>query len=368
MSDNANTAALSAAGVSIWLDDLSRDRVKDGGLQQLIDQYDVVGVTTNPTIFATAIADSPSYNDQIKSLAGSDVDTVVTELTTTDVSDAAALFADINARTNGQDGRVSIEVDPRMAADEEATVAQAADLYRKIGRDNILIKIPATPEGLKAIRRTIAAGISVNVTLIFSNQRYAEVIEAYLSGLEDAAAAGIDLSTIHSVASVFVSRIDSEVDKRLDAIGTDETSELKGTVALANTRLAHKLAAEAFASDRFTALAAKGANVQRPLWASTGVKDPALPDTTYVTELVTRGVVNTMPEKTLQAVADHGQVHGDTVVGAYDEAERTLERAKQVGIDLDDVFAVLEREGVEKFEKSWGELLQTVQGELDRLT
>lgn len=364
---NPRTAALSTAGVSIWLDDLSRERLTSGNLADLIENLSVVGVTTNPTIFATAMSDGAAYNEQLRQVADQGVEAAIRELTTTDVRNACDLFAKIYNDTQGYDGRVSIEVDPRLAMDTDTTVEQAAELHEIVGRDNVLIKIPATRPGLDAIRRTIAAGISVNVTLIFSLERYLEVMEAYLSGLEEAAAAGKDLSAIHSVASVFVSRIDAEVDKRLDAIGTDEAKALKGKLALANTRLAYQAYEEAFGSDRFLALEAKGANRQRPLWASTGVKDPSLPDTLYVTDLVAPGVVNTMPEKTLQAVADHGEVRGDTVTGEYARAASTVEAVKAVGVDLDDVFEQLEREAVEKFEKSWGELIDSVQDEIDKL-
>ncbi|MGA4508583.1 transaldolase [Propionibacteriaceae bacterium G1746] len=367
MTANPNTAALSDAGVSIWLDDLSRARLTSGNLAQLIDELSVVGVTTNPTIFANALSNGADYADQLREVAPQGLDAVIRELTSTDVRNACDLFTEIYNGTQGYDGRVSIEVDPRLAMDEEATVAQAAELHAAVGRPNVLIKIPATKPGLGAIRRTIAKGISVNVTLIFSNDRYAEVIDAYLSGLEDAAAAGIDLSTIHSVASVFVSRIDTEIDKRLDAIGTDEAKELRSQVAIANTRLAYKLYADQFAVDRFKALEAQGAHRQRPLWASTGVKDPALPDTRYVVELAVDGTVNTMPEKTLQAVADHGEISGDQVTGNYEQAEQVVAAAQRVGIDFDDVFAVLEAEGVKKFEDSWNDLLAQTQTELDKL-
>ena len=366
MSVNPRTAELSAAGVSIWLDDLSRERLRSGNLADLIATRNVVGVTSNPTIFAKALSNGAAYADQLAELAGSDVDTVVRALTTTDVRDACDLFEPIYRATDQVDGRVSIEVEPGLAMDTEATVVQAAELRQQVGRDNVLIKIPATRPGLAAIRRTIAAGISVNVTLIFSTQRYLEVIDAYLSGLEDAAEAGIDLSTIHSVASVFVSRIDTEVDKRLAAIGTPEATALFATAAIANARICHELYAEAFSTSRWDALSERGARVQRPLWASTGVKDPSLPDTRYVTDLVTRGVVNTMPDATLAAFADHGEVHGDTVVPFYAQAHETIDALHRVGIDFDDVFAVLEKEGVEKFITSWTELVSRVQGQLDQ--
>jgi transaldolase len=267
--------------------------------------------------------------------------------------------------SNGYDGRVSIEVSPELAHDTERTTAEAKRLWSTIDKPNVMIKIPATVAGLPAITAAIAAGISVNVTLIFSLERYKAVIDAYFEGLEQASAAGIDLSTIHSVASFFVSRVDTEVDKRLDAVGTDEAKALKSKAAIANARLAYKLFVEQFATERAIALQEKGANRQRPLWASTGVKDPSLPDTLYVSELVTHGVVNTMPEKTLEAVADHGKFDGDTVVGNYDDAEGVMASLAKVGVDIDDVTAQLEREGVEKFIASWHELTDTVTAALD---
>ncbi|MCU1473932.1 transaldolase [Amnibacterium sp.] len=361
------TAALSAAGVSIWLDDLSRERIKGHGLEKLIAERDVVGVTTNPTIFASALSKGEAYDEQVREIAaaGKDVAEAIFEITTADVGNAADIFKDVFEQSAGYDGRVSIEVSPELAHDTEATVAEAKRLWTTIDKPNVMIKIPATVEGVPAIAAAIGAGISVNVTLIFSLERYAAVIDAYFEGLEQAAKAGIDLSTIHSVASFFVSRVDTEVDKRLTAIGSDEATALKSKAAIANARLAYKLFVERFATERAIALQEQGANRQRPLWASTGVKDPNLPDTLYVTELVTHGVVNTMPEKTLEAVADHGAVDGDTVVGNYDDAQQVLDRLAAVGIDIDDVTALLEREGVEKFIASWHELTDTVTAALD---
>ncbi|WP_375422983.1 transaldolase [uncultured Friedmanniella sp.] len=358
---------LSEAGVSIWLDDLSRERIKTGNLQQLIDGSSVVGVTTNPTIFASALAKGEQYDDQVRELAAvdSNVGDAIKAITTDDVRNACDLFSDVYTSSNGYDGRVSIEVEPGLAMDTDGTSAEAADLFKIVDRPNVLIKIPATKPGLPAITSTIAEGISVNVTLIFALERYRGVIDAYLSGLEQAAANGHDLSTIHSVASFFVSRVDSEVDKRLDAVGTDEALALKSQAALANARLAYALYEEEFSSERFAALEAKGANRQRPLWASTGVKDPNLPDTLYVSELVVANTVNTMPEKTMQAFADHGEVQGDRVSGTEADAQQVLDNLAAVGIDFDDVVDVLEREGVEKFDKSWGELVETVQTALD---
>jgi transaldolase len=354
---------LSAAGVSIWLDDLSRERIKTGNLQQLISESSVVGVTTNPTIFASALAKGEQYDEQMRELAAVDssVEDAIKALTTDDVRNACDLFADVYAASKGFDGRVSIEVEPGLAMNTEGTTAEAADLFKIVDRPNVLIKIPATKPGLPAITAAIAEGISVNVTLIFALERYRGVIDAYLSGLEQAAANGHDLSTIHSVASFFVSRVDSEVDKRLDAIGGDEAKALKSKAALANARLAYALFEEEFSSERFAALEAKGANRQRPLWASTGVKDPNLPDTLYVTELIVANTVNTMPEKTMRAFADHGEVQGDKVSGTEAEAQQVFDQLEAVGVDFDDVVDVLEKEGVQKFDASWAELVETVQ-------
>jgi len=358
------TADLSAAGVSIWLDDLSRTRISSGNLQQLIDTRNVTGVTTNPTIFAGAITnpDDTSYDAQVQELAasGASAEEAVFAATTQDVRDALDVFRPVWEATNHVDGRVSIEVSPDLAHDTEGTVAQAKDLWSRIDRPNLLVKIPATKAGLPAIAEAIGAGISVNVTLIFSLERYADVIDAYLTGLETAKAAGIDLSTIHSVASFFVSRVDTETDKRLAEIGTDAAAALKSKAGLANARLAYELFEKTFAGDRAKALLEAGANPQRPLWASTGVKDPALPDTLYVTELVAPGVVNTMPEKTLEATFDHGAVTGDTVTGGYDEAREVFAGLAEVGVDFDDVTQVLEDEGVAKFIDSWHGLLAQV--------
>jgi transaldolase len=361
------TAALSAAGVSIWLDDLSRERIATGGLQKLIAERNVVGVTTNPTIFATALSKGEAYDAQVKELAaaGASVEDAIFEITTDDVADASDIFHAVYEASNGVDGRVSIEVEPGLAHDAHATVEQAKKLAAKVNKPNVLIKIPATVEGLEAITETIAAGISVNVTLIFSLERYRQVIDAYLTGLEKAKAAGIDLSGIQSVASFFVSRVDTEVDKRLTAIGTDEAHALKSKAGIANARLAYELYEQEFATDRAKALVAAGANEQRPLWASTGVKDPSLPDTLYVTELVAPNTVNTMPEKTLEATFDHGEIAGDTVTGNYADAKGVLDALAGLGVDYDDVTATLEREGVDKFNVSWGELVETVSNALE---
>ena len=356
--------SLAAAGVSVWLDDLSRERLETGNLADLVKEKAVVGVTTNPTIFASAIGDGERYNDQVSRLTaeGADVDTVIHELTTDDVRAACDVLADVHAADNF-DGRVSIEVAPGLAMDTEGTIAQARELWNEVDRPNVLIKIPATEPGLPAITAATAEGISVNVTLIFGTDRYRAVKDAYLTGLEQARDKGIDLSTIHSVASFFVSRVDSEVDKRLDDIGTDDALALRGRTALANAYRAYGAYQEVFGSERFAGLG--GANVQRPLWASTGVKNPDYPDTLYVTELVVDGCVNTMPEKTLLAFDDHGEVRGDTVTGRTEEAEEQFARIAEVGVDFDDVLVVLEREGVDKFVKSWDELVGTVTQQME---
>ncbi len=361
------TARLSEAGVSIWLDDLSRERIVSGSLKDLIDSKNVVGVTTNPSIFAAALANGESYAAQVQQLArsGADVDKAVFEITTDDVLQACDVFAPVAEATHGVDGRVSIEVDPRLSRDTEGTIKEAKELFDKVGRSNVLIKIPATKEGLPAISATLAAGISVNVTLIFSLERYREVINAYMVGIEQAKENGHDLSKIHSVASFFVSRVDAEIDKRLDSLGTDEAKALKGKAGLANARLAYQVFEEQFATERWQVLAAAGANAQRPLWASTGVKDPALPDTLYVTGLVAPHTVNTMPEKTLNATADHGEITGDTVTGTYAESNAVLDSLDGLGISYNDVVEQLETEGLDKFVVSWGELLETVQTALD---
>ena len=367
MTETTPLAQLSAAGVSIWLDDLSRERIASGGLQHLIDDSNLVGVTSNPTIFAGALSKGEAYAEQIASLAasGTSVHDAVFEITTDDVAAASDIFRPIYDRTNGVDGRVSIEVEPGLAHDAAGTVTQAKQLWAKVNRPNAMIKIPATVEGLEAITETTALGISVNVTLIFSLDRHRQVINAYLSGLEKARAAGIDLSTIHSVASFFVSRVDTEIDKRLVAIGTDEALALKSKAGVANAQLAYEVYSQAFDSERAKGLIAAGATKQRPLWASTGVKDPSLPDTLYVTELVAPEVVNTMPEKTMEATRDHGVIPADSVTGSYAAANAVLDALARQGVSYDDVTQVLEAEGVSKFVVSWNELLETVKSALE---
>ncbi|MBG6054186.1 transaldolase [Salinibacterium sp. CAN_S4] len=367
MSTETPTTALSSVGVSIWLDDLSRERINSGGLQKLIAERNVVGVTTNPTIFATALAKGEAYDAQVAELAaaGKTVTEAVFEITTDDVAAASDIFRPVYDSTGGQDGRVSIEVEPGLAHDAAGTIQQAQELWAKVDRPNAMIKIPATVEGLEAITATIGAGISVNVTLIFSLSRHREVINAYLTGLEQARAAGHDLSTIHSVASFFVSRVDTEIDKRLDALGTDDARSLKSKAGIANARLAYQVYEQEFSSERARVLLAAGANKQRPLWASTGVKDPSLPDTLYVTELAVGETVNTMPEKTLEATFDHGVITGDNVTHNYSKANITLDALAALGISYDEVTALLEKEGVEKFIVSWNELLDTVAAALE---
>ena len=362
MTENTPTAALSAVGTSIWLDDLSRERINTGGLHTLIAERNIVGVTTNPTIFASALAKGEAYDAQVAELAaaGKTVTEAVFEITTDDVANASDIFRPVYDATDGQDGRVSIEVEPGFAHDAAATSAQAKQLWAKVDRPNAMIKIPATVEGLEAITETIGSGISVNVTLIFSLERHREVINAYLSGLERAKAAGLDLSAIRSVASFFVSRVDTEINNRLDAIGTPEAIALKSKAGIANARLAYQVFEQAFDSERAKGLLAAGAHVQRPLWASTGVKDPTLPDTLYVTGLAVANVVNTMPEKTLEATFDHGVIDGDQVTGNYDDANAVLDSLDALGISYEEVTALLEKEGVEKFIVSWNELLDTV--------
>ena len=358
---------LTQAGVSVWLDDISRDRLTTGNLAALIKDFHVQGVTSNPTIFANALAKGESYNEQIKDLAVRKVtvDEASRMITTFDIRWAADVLRPVYDRTAGRDGRVSIEVDPRLARETAPTIAEAKQLWWLVDRPNLLIKIPATAEGIPAITAVLAEGISVNVTLIFSLARYGEVIDAYCAGLEAAAAAGHDISAIASVASFFVSRVDTEVDKRLAKIGTPEALALKGKAAIANARLAYEMYEQKLATSRWAALAAKGARVQRPLWASTSTKDPSYPDTMYVVDLVTADTVNTMPEATLHATADHGVLRGDTVHGTYDESRELFAKLEALGISYDDVVKVLEDEGVSKFEVSWNEMLQTIQNELN---
>ena len=361
-----NLAKLSELGVSIWLDDVSRERLASGSLAALVRDKHVVGVTSNPTIFAKALSDAADYDAQVRELAARDASlpAAVKEITTTDIRDACDLFRDVYERTNHVDGRVSIEVDPRLAHETDKTVAEALDLWKTVDRPNLMVKIPATTAGLPAITRTLAEGVNVNVTLIFSVERYREVMDAFVAGIEQAKANGHDIADMHSVASFFVSRVDTEVDKRLDAIGTDDAKALRGKAAVANAVLAYAAFEEVFSSARWRALAAEGANAQRPLWASTGVKNPDYKPTLYVDELVVPNVVNTMPEATLDAVAEKSELRGDTVTGKAGEAQQVFDALARVGIDVPDVFVTLENEGVEKFEKSWEDLLASVADQL----
>ena len=363
MAQNEKLAELSEAGVAVWLDDLSRDRIRSGNLQSLVDEHSVVGVTTNPTIFAAAISGSDSYDDQLHALAVRQVsvEEALRTITAADVRDACDLLAPV-AQASPGDGRVSLEVAPGLAHDTDATEAEAAHLWWLVDRPNLYIKIPATEAGLPAITDTIAKGISVNVTLIFSLERYRAVMDAYLAGLEKRVADGGSLEGIASVASFFVSRVDTEIDKRLDKAGADPS--LKGKAGIANARLAYQAYEEVFSSDRWRALEAQGAAPQRPLWASTGVKNPEYSDTMYISELIAPGTVNTMPEKTMKAYADHG-APGTPVQKAYDDATATMQAISDAGVDLDDVFRVLEEEGVQKFVDSWDELTESVRTQLE---
>jgi transaldolase len=357
---------LSDQGVAIWLDDISRDRLRTGNLQQLIDNKSVVGVTSNPTIFQKALDKGDAYDGQVRDLAARKIegDDAIRLLMGYDIRWACDVLRPVYDATGGENGRVSIEVDPRLAHDTERTTAEARGLWWLVDRPNVMIKIPATTEGMQSITEATAEGISVNVTLIFGLDSYQSVMEAYMAGLEQAQAAGTDLSTIRSVASFFVSRVDTEVDKRLDKIGSDEAKALRGKAAIANARLAYERYEKVLASDRWKALAAAGAHVQRPLWASTGVKDPAYDDTMYVVELVAPDTVNTMPEATLDAVADHGRITGNTITGTYDAARKVIDDLAGLGIEYDDVIQVLEAEGVQKFEDSYAQLADSVHSQL----
>ena len=361
-SDDA-LAQLTAAGVAVWLDDISRERLSTGNLEMLMRDLHVRGVTSNPTIFAKAISSGSAYQGQIADLAvrGVSVDEAARSITTYDIRWACDVLRPVYDQTEGLDGRVSIEVDPRLARDTAKTIAEARALWWLVDRPNLFIKIPATAEGLPAITQCLSEGISVNVTLIFSLQRYEEVIDAFMAGLESASG---DITQLASVASFFVSRVDTEVDDRLDKLGTPEAAALRGTAALANARLAYELFEKKFATPRWSALSARGARVQRPLWASTSVKDPSFADTMYVVELVAPDTVNTMPESTMHATQAHGTIRGDTIHGTYDASRRVIQQLEALGISYDDVVTVLENEGVQKFEASWNELLGTIKAEM----
>jgi transaldolase len=363
MTQNARLTELSDQGVAVWLDDMSRDRLDSGSFAELIDTMSVVGVTTNPTIFAAAISGSKLYNEQLYDLQARkvEVEEAVRMITTADVRWACDVLAEV-ARGTGRDGRVSIEVDPRLAHDTDVTVAEARQLWWLVDRPNLFVKIPATEAGIPAITRCIADGISVNVTLIFSIERYKQVMDAYLNGLEQR---GGDFDGLESVASFFVSRVDTEIDKHLEKAGADK--DLFGKAGIANAQLAYQAYEEVIGSERWKALADKGAHVQRPLWASTGVKNPDYDDTMYISQLVAPDIVNTMPEKTMNAYADHGEL-GTPIQKQYDEARATMDAVVAAGVSMDDVFLTLEGEGVEKFEKSWEELLSSVRDELQRVS
>ncbi|MFC4336276.1 transaldolase [Salininema proteolyticum] len=368
MAANKNLAALSYEGVSVWLDDISRTRLESGNLAELIADNSVVGVTSNPAIFSKAISQGDGYTGQLKDLAvrGVSAEAAVRTMTAFDIRWACDVLRTVYDTTGGVDGRVSLEVDPRSAYDTEKTIAEARYLWWLVDRPNLMIKIPATKEGLPAITAALAEGISVNVTLIFSLERYREVIDAYMAGLEKALENGRDVSRIKSVASFFVSRVDSEIDKRLDAIGSDEAKALKGRAAVANARLAYKEYEDAFATDRWTRVAERGATAQRPLWASTSVKNPDYRDVMYVEDLVAGNTVNTMPEDTLEAFADHGEAVSGTVTPHYADAADVLLRLEELGVDYADVVRKLEDEGVQKFIDPWNDLLAQVQTELDK--
>jgi transaldolase len=366
---NETLKQLSDAGVSIWLDDLSRERLVRGTLADLIRDKHVVGVTTNPTIFQKAISGSEIYDEQVRDIARRqlDVGEALRAITTYDVRWGCDVLRPAYDASDGVDGRVSIEVDPRISGEGERTVAEARALWWLVDRPNLYIKIPATEPSLPAIAQCLAEGISINVTLIFSLERYAAVIDAFFDGMERARATGHDLSKIGSVASFFISRVDSEVDKRLDKIGTDEAKALRGKAAIANARLAYELYEEKFSSDRWRALEAAGAKPQRPLWASTSTKDPAYDDTMYVLDLVAPGTVNTMPEPTLEALVDHGDFHGESVRSHYADARGILDQLDGLGVSYDDVVQVLEDEAIEKFVTSWNELIESIEGEMKKL-
>jgi transaldolase len=353
---------LTRAGVAIWLDDLSRTRLVEGSLGRLIRDWHVVGVTTNPTIFAKAIGGGGHYDPQIRELAtrGDGVEEALRMITIRDVAWACDLLRPTYDLSDAVDGRVSIEVDPRLAHDTEKTITEAHRLWLLVDRPNLFIKIPATTAGLPAITACLAEGISINVTLIFSRRRYGEVMDAFLRGVEGAHAAGRDLAGLASVASFFVSRVDTAIDRHLDAIGSVEAKAVRGRAAIANARLAFRAYEEFFTSDRWRTLARAGVRPQRPLWASTGVKDPTYPDTRYVLDLVTDGVVNTMPEATLRAVADHGTLCGDTVRAGYDEAAEVMTALASLDIDYDAVMGKLEHDGLTNFQASWSTLADTL--------
>ena len=348
---------------SIWLDDLSRAKISGSDAHSLpsrIATSAVVGVTTNPSIFGSAISSGSEYSNDIKVMKGSSVDDVIEKLTTDDVRAACDLMYPIFKSSHGIDGRVSIEVDPTLAHDTQATINAGQKLWKIIDRANVMIKVPATLEGLPAITALLAAGISVNVTLIFSIKRYGQVIDAFMKGVQECN----DPSKIHSVASFFISRIDSSIDAQLKEIGSPQALSLLGKAAIANAHLAYQLFEEKFNSPAWKALETKGAHKQRPLWASTGVKDPSYPDTQYVVELIAPDTVNTMPQSTLDALIDHGVLRGDTVTGNYQQAVQVLKGLSDVNVSLNDVTTELEIDGVKKFAQAWNDLQKNVEAAL----
>lgn len=368
MTQNQYTKALDDAGVSLWLDDLSRDRLTSGDLQELIDTKTITGVTTNPAIFAKALTSGNAYDKQLTELAasGADATTAVVEMTTDDVRAACDVLADVYTATDGYDGRVSIEVDPRLARNTEETIAQAIELHQKVGRENVMVKIPATTEGLPAITQVLAEGISVNVTLIFSLTRYREVINAWLAGLEGARTNGHDLSKVHSVASFFVSRVDTEIDNQLEAaeLPDNQVQQLRGRAGIANARLAYRIFEQMQETERWQLLASSDARLQRPLWASTGTKNPEYSDVRYVNGLVAEHTVNTLPEATLNAVADHGEITDSRIPEYYEMDDEDLDALARAGVDYNQVVEKLEVEGLEKFVDAWNALLTDIEEQL----
>ncbi|MGH3301073.1 MAG: transaldolase [Streptosporangiaceae bacterium] len=365
MTEQTDTLAqLTDMGVSIWLDDISRERLTTGNLAGLVRDRHVRGVTSNPTIFAKALSSGSAYQSQVADLALREVslDEAARALTTYDIRWACDVLRPVYDATEGVDGRVSLEVDPRLAADTAKTIAEARALWWLVDRPNLFIKIPATEAGLPAITRCLSEGISINVTLIFSLERYGQVVDAFMTGLERLS--GAELGSMASVASFFVSRVDTEVDGRLDKIGTPEAEALRGKAALANARLAYQLFEQKSATPRWQALATRGARPQRPLWASTSVKDPAFADTMYVTELAAPGTVNTMPESTLHATVAHAKLHGNAIAGTYAASREVFAQLEALGVSYDDVVRVLEEEGVQKFAISWAEMRDSISREM----
>jgi len=364
----SNLHTLSARGQSVWIDSLSRRMLESGELKRLMREDAVVGETTNPTIFQKAISQGDDYDEQLKELleTESDPKEIFLQLSARDVEAALDLFSAVHEE-NPQDGYVSWEVDPTLAYDREGTFDEAMRLHAWIPKSNLYVKIPATKPGLGAIEDCVAHGKNINVTLIFSLQRYREVVEAYLRGLERLVARGGDPKGVHSVASFFVSRVDSEADKRLEAVGSKEALALRGKLAIANARLAYEHYEQAFSGERWAFLAGKGANTQRPLWASTSTKDPEYRDVMYVEELIGPNTVNTMPAETIRAFQDHGDVRGDTVTQGVAKAHALLEQLAKVGVDYADVTETLELEGVQKFADSFEELLDGVRAKRGQL-